>query len=167
MSIYNCICNIIKEVSKKIKNINFGGCGWFAYLVGKEFNKVGVKCDIINYNYHNEIKLNVDHIKHGLAIPINKLLIHHFIIGVDNIFFDGVAIYKPLPKYWGYIGVKPHFNIFNLSDLKKLINKDIWCHLYDVKQNNILINIIKKNIQKWQKRKQLQLKPKLNLKRKK
>lgn len=146
-NLHDCIDNMVLEVSKEIENINYGGCGWFAYYVCQEFRRAGIDYKIINYNTTEEMKDNLDFLHENKYVPINKIGVHHLLVRIGNCIFDGKEVYTRPPKYWHYKGVKHHIGVLNASDIYKLLQNDAWLSVYDVSQNKKLLRIIRKHIE--------------------
>lgn len=147
--------DIQKQISKSIRFINAGGCGWFAYLFSRELKKYGIECNLIILDSYQEFEDK----KNILNKVINKEYVDEYLVsctsfshccvGVGEHFvFDGKEM-NPIPD-WTKCGY-PQRGEYTTKEMRVALKYGNWNPTYNPKQNTKLKNIIAENLKKLNK----------------
>ena len=146
------IFQLQKEITKKIENLNNGGCGNFTFLFYQEVIKFYPKDKVRivlfdNWTSIREKKSIIKSIKTGdeMFDIFDKLASSHCMIEIDKVLYlDGYYIYRKKVDYcrWDRCTYKGYVT---LDELHCTLEYGFWNDDYDTDQNSKLHKIIKKH----------------------
>jgi hypothetical protein len=113
------IDSLSKSVNKKVKNINFGGCGYFAYYLTDLLDSIGLEYEISTINIEHEKK------------QITHVLIY---LPDYNLFLDSRGIYKGINVNGNkYFYCLPINKFISKSELRKELSAQKWNKKFNIK----------------------------------
>ena len=143
------------QTNENIPDLNFGGCGFYAYFVSKKLIMLGFKPEILvldrygariieKYRVLDQIKSN-----QKTSVPSNSLSASHFVVKLENYIFDSNEIIdlenNPLKEGEWIFGCE-YIGKYTVEDMAIALYRDKagWNNWYNRLQNNgLLYNIIK------------------------
>lgn len=124
------------ELREECRTLNRGGCGVFAYLMGKKLKKEGVPFKIVIMLSRGECmehkKLVLDNVRNnrGRYFLINKASFAHCFIKVGDLSFDGHFSNRELFDEFDDLYVNEE-NTYSLYDMFLAINLGGWNDSFD------------------------------------
>ena len=155
---------IQEGVLEHIEELNFGGCGWFTYLVGKELKRRGIPFTIMvledvldgEGGWTSANKVDIKQYFNGRGNKFRELTCTHYLVKVGNYSFDGVMDSgrneeDVLEYYYQTYGFELEIaeETHTLQEMWVMLNKFGWNSRYNKAQNRRLQLLIREAFRKY------------------
>lgn len=146
---------LLKIVNKTFTNINLGGCGSFALILGAALKEMGIESKAVCLQSRIEPK-DIDKIKELYASTgddLNELnqkggFISHVVLEISGVYVDSTGVIGDLNDLWAYYTGYHNVGVIDLDKLRKWVSTGSWNDMFDVKQLPRIEYIVKKYINK-------------------